>query len=127
MTSSIATNYKSVLCDIFDSEELKIESEYSRSIKKTIQEICEERNDKFEECFLKIKEDVVKAKDSNKEEHCYGKMYLHLAEELSKAIGKLSGIRYCGRYTWPSAALSSTSEPLTQKRIKRLLDSIVLL
>ena len=84
MASSIATNYKSVLRDIFDSEELKIESEYSRSIKTTIQEICEEGNDEFEECFLKVKEDVVKAKDSYKEEDCFGEMYLYLAEELPK-------------------------------------------
>ena len=39
---------------------------------------------------MKVKEDVVKAKDLYKEEHCFGEMYLYLAEELPKAIGKLS-------------------------------------
>ena len=32
----------------------------------------------------------MKAKDSNKVELCFGEMYLYLAEELPKAIGKLS-------------------------------------
>ena len=87
--ASIASKYKYVLHDIFKSEELKIDSKYSNSLKKTVQEICEKGNDKFKECFLQVQEDVFKevTKDStNKEEHCFRKLYLILSEKLPKAI-----------------------------------------
>ena len=89
MAYSIATNYKAVLRDIFDSEELKIDSEYSKSLKKSIQEICEGEDAEFERCFLDVQQAVANLK-TDKEEYCFDKMYLYLAEELPKAIEKSS-------------------------------------
>jgi len=43
-------NYRSVLYDIFDSEEFKVDLKYTDKLKKTVQQICEDGDREFEKC-----------------------------------------------------------------------------
>ena len=84
-------DYKSLLRDIFHSEELKIDSQYSKRLKDTIEKLCiNEENDKFNKCFVKVCKDIKEiTKDSKKKEPCFSKMYLYMTEKLSKTIEEL--------------------------------------
>ena len=46
---------KTVLCDIFDSEEFKIDSKYTE---KTIQHICKDGDEVFEKCYEQVRKEV---------------------------------------------------------------------
>ena len=43
-------DYRSVLRDICDSEELKIDSKNSKKIKETLQQLCLDGDGRFEKC-----------------------------------------------------------------------------
>ena len=53
-----ALDYKSVLRDIFDSEEMKIDSEYTEKLKRTVQRICEDGDGEFEKCYEQVRKEV---------------------------------------------------------------------
>ena len=80
MTMAVSSEYddcKTVLHDVFESEELKIQSDYSARIKQTVEEICTGTSNEFEECFLRVKKGVCAIKsESNVKEPCFRKMYL---------------------------------------------------
>ena len=68
-TSKIAMgDYKSVLRDIYLSEVLKIDSQYSKRLKDSIEKLCTAaKNDKFNKCFMKVCKDLITiTKDSKK-------------------------------------------------------------
>ena len=96
-------DYKSVLRDIYLSEELKIDSQYSQRLKDTIEKLCAAtaENDKFNECFMKVRKDLTAiTKDSKKKQPCFSKMYLYMTEKMHKAIEELPRdhkIQYYGR------------------------------
>ena len=60
-----SSDYISVVCDLWDSEELKIESEYSSSLKATVEKICSERSEIFEQCFEEVKEGIERVRAIN--------------------------------------------------------------
>ena len=82
-------NYKSVLRDIYLSEELKIDSLYSIRLKGTIERLCTAADDKFDKCFMKVCTDLAITKDSKKKQPCFSKMYLYLTENMHKALEEL--------------------------------------
>ena len=76
--------------DLWDSEELKIDSDYSSSLKAMVEKICKEKNDLFQRCFEEVKEDLAKARSDNPNSGDYfQRMYLYLAQELPKVLKKL--------------------------------------
>ena len=88
-----ALDYKSVLRDIFDSEEMKIDSEYTEKLKRTVQRICEDGDGEFEKCYEQVRkevEEVVATSKVNKKEQPYFRgMFLYIAEKLPKVIEDL--------------------------------------
>ena len=44
-------DYKSILRDICDSEELKVDSKYSKKTRETLQQLCLNGNERFEKCY----------------------------------------------------------------------------
>ena len=52
------SNYKDLLRDIYDSEELKIESERCRALKRMIEELCTRQNTVFLAVFQKLEKEV---------------------------------------------------------------------
>ena len=85
----VVSDYVSVLRDLLDSEELKISSSYSSSLKATIEKIVNERSEVFERCFLEVKEAVEKVRTCGKEQPYFRGMFLYLAQELPKILQKL--------------------------------------
>ena len=87
------SDYISVVRDLWDSEELKIESEYISSLKATVEKICSERSEIFEQCFEEVKEGIERVRAINsvesKEQPYFRGMYLYLAQELLGALEKL--------------------------------------
>ena len=83
-------DYKSILRDIYDSEELKIDSKYSKKIRETLQQLCLNGNERFEKCYQRVQKDlesVIKAsKEKKKEQPYFRGMFLYLAKELPKAL-----------------------------------------
>ena len=72
-------DYRSVLCDIFNSEAMKIDSSYTEKLKKTVQWICEDGDKKFEKCFERVRkeiEEVVTALEESKKEQ-QGYVFVH--------------------------------------------------
>ena len=55
----------SSLRDLWDSEEFKINSDISSSLKATVDKICREGNEMFEQCFEEVKEGLEKARTNN--------------------------------------------------------------
>ena len=90
----VVNDYKCIVRDLWDSEEFKINSKYSETLKNTVEKICSEGSAPFEQCFLEVTEAVermVKSNDGvNKEQPNFRDMYLYLAKELPKVLEKLS-------------------------------------
>ena len=89
-----ALDYKTVLRDIFDSEEFKIEPKYSEKLKKTIQRICEDGDEEFEKCYERVRkevEELVATSRVNKKEQPYyfRDMFLYMTEKLPKVLEDL--------------------------------------
>ena len=75
MASGFAvSDYRSIVRDLWDAEELKIKSNYSSSLKATIEKLCSERSEIFEKYFQEVKEGVARTH--------FQSMFLYLAQEL---------------------------------------------
>ena len=89
-----ALDCKTILRDIFDSEEFKIESNYSEKLKKTIQRICEDGDEEFEKCYERVRkevEELVATSRVNKKEQPYFRdMFLYTTEKLPKVLEDLT-------------------------------------
>ena len=51
-------SYKDILKDIYDSEEMKIESEWCKALKRTIDTLCTEENTTFYSLFKKVRKEI---------------------------------------------------------------------
>ena len=87
--------WKNILRDIYDSEELKIDSERSKELKGLLDQLCtaapEDTNLRlFQECFAAVDNDITQIKKeakTTKEERPYFKrMFLYQAQRLSPTI-----------------------------------------
>ena len=58
-----ASEMLSVLRDTFESEELKIDSVRSKTMKETINELCVKENEEFRAMFARIREDIEQRKN----------------------------------------------------------------
>ena len=89
MTSGVAvSDCISILRDLWDSEEFKINSDVSSSLKTTLDKICSEGNEMFVRYFEEVKLSVEKAK-SNNSGAFFQFMYMYLAQELPTVLEKL--------------------------------------
>ena len=62
----------------------------SSSSKATVEKICKEKNDLFQQCFKEVKEVLAKARSDNPDSSDdIQRTYLHLAQELPKVLKKL--------------------------------------
>ena len=92
MANITAEDFKVVLRDIYDSEEMKIDSTYTRTIRSTIEELCStsQRDKQFEQQYLTVLEAteriIKKAKTDKKEEPFFREMFLYLAEDLQCTV-----------------------------------------
>ena len=90
MAACTLVDYKSVLRDICDSEELKIDSKYSHKIKETLQKLCLDGDQRFEKCYERVRKElegvITASKDKNKEQPYFRGMFLYLAEKLPKVL-----------------------------------------
>ena len=93
MASGFAVNdYRSVLRDLWDAEELKIKSVYSSSLKATVERLCSERCEVFEKHFQAVKEGVARIRansDASEEQPHFRSMFLYLAQELPDILKKM--------------------------------------
>ena len=78
-----------ILRDIFYSEELKIDSDRAKALKKTIDSLCVDKNRHFNETFSFICEDIAKSKKERCSTNQYQAMYMYQAERLSSILKKL--------------------------------------
>ena len=88
-----ALDCKTVLRDIFDSEEFKIESKYFEKLKKTIQHICEDGDKEFEKRYERVRKEVelvATSRVNKKEQPYFREMFLYMAEELPKVLEDLT-------------------------------------
>ena len=81
-------DYISIVCDLWDSEELKIKSNYSSTLKATAERICNERSKVFEKCFEEVKTGIERQLRENKERPDFQSMYLYLVEVLPAILKK---------------------------------------
>lgn len=85
--------YRTVLRDIYELEELRIESEYSRKLKEIINQLCITCHEKFEECFIIIKSDIERikneAKSKRKEPPFARDLFLYMNSSLPSVIKHL--------------------------------------
>ena len=84
-------DYKNVLHDICDSEELKVDSKYSKKIKEALQRLCVDGNEMFEKCYERVRKEleevIATSKEKNKEQAYFRGMFLYqLVEELAKIL-----------------------------------------
>ena len=83
-------DYRSVLRDICDSEELKIDSKNSKKIKETLQQLCLDGDGRFEKCYERVRNElegvITASKQKNKEQPYFREMFLYLAEKLPKTL-----------------------------------------
>ena len=117
------TNYKGVLRDIYLSEELKIDSQYSMRLKGTIERLCTAADDKFDKCFMKVCTDLIAiTKDSKKKQPCFSKMYLYLTENMHKALEELPQ-EYRDPILWQVVsyiAIATTNIPMQLQLVRAL-------
>jgi len=91
--NSMAINeigYNDILRDIYDSEELKIESERCRALKGTIETLCTKENHTFIEVFEIWKEIDMKTKKIRlPSENLFQASYMFQVERLPVLLGQL--------------------------------------
>ena len=83
------SNYKDLLRDIYDSEELKIESERCRALKHTIDELCTRQNTAFLAVFQKLEKEIDVKKKSVGNGNLYRACYMYQVERLPVLVGQL--------------------------------------
>ena len=54
----VVSDYRSIVCYLWDAEELKINSRYSSSLKATIKKLCSNRCEIYEKYIVEVKEAV---------------------------------------------------------------------
>ena len=82
-------NYKDILRDVYDSEEVKIDSQRSKNIAKVIDQLCVSENCFFIETFSIVSKEVEKKKKEpaaicNSIQACY----MYQVERLPVVLGK---------------------------------------
>jgi len=73
-----AIDYKIILRDLWDSEELNIDSSYGQALKSKVERLCRDGDAVFERFFLKVQEvdKVVKSNKAKKEQPYFKAMSL---------------------------------------------------
>ena len=80
----------SVLWDIFESEELKIDSVRSKTMKEIINELCVKENEEFRAIFVRISEDIEERKKSKGWKESPQNVFSYVAEsELLTNLGEM--------------------------------------
>ena len=83
--------YKNILRDIYDSEEMKIESERCKVLKSTIDSLCTEENVAFYSVFKKIREEIdLERKKSSAKRNLFQACYMYQAERLPVVLQQLA-------------------------------------
>ena len=90
----VVSDYRSIIRDLWDAEECKIKSKHSALLKNTIERLCSERCEIFEQYFQIVKEGVEKIRrnSSTEEEQLqpdFQKMFLYLAQDLPDILKKI--------------------------------------
>ena len=86
----VVNDYRSIVRDLRDAEELKINSSYSSLLKTTIEK-CSERCETFEKYFEEVRDHVARVRANcnvRKEQPYFRSMFLYLAEELPDILKK---------------------------------------
>ena len=89
MASALMPEMLSILRDIYESEELKIDSVRSKTLKQTVDTLCVTENDSFRAMFVRIMEDMGQRKDLKGSPH---NIFVYIAERLPvllKDLGKV--------------------------------------
>ena len=111
-SDSLGTDdFKTLLRDIFYSEELRIDSQFAANLKEKLDELCrgqvpEEQSSTFQCCYTAVKLDVKAKKNAIRmrgagREISYKDIYLYQAEEVPKLLAK-----------FPSQLTDSLREPI---------------
>jgi len=82
-------SYNELLRDIYDSEELKIESERCRALKGTIEELCTRQNTAFLAVIEKLRKEIDVKKKSVGNGNLYKACYMYQVERLPVLVGQL--------------------------------------
>ena len=103
------SNMLNILRDIFESEELKIDSMRCNALKKTIDVLCVTENNSFKAMFLKISKDV----ESTNLKGSPGKVFIYLAEKLPvllKDLGEVIPGSITDPILWPAGQCCCQSQ-----------------
>ena len=87
----VVSDYRSIVRDLWDAEELKINSSYNSSLKATTEKLCSERCETFEKYFEEVREGAARVRancNARKEQPYFQSMFLYLAEELPDILKK---------------------------------------
>ena len=88
----VVSNYRSTVRDLWEAEELKINSSYSSSLKATTEKLCSERCETFEKYFEEVREGVTRVRadcNARKEQPYFRSMFPYLTEELPDILKKM--------------------------------------
>ena len=88
----VVSDYRSIVRDLRDAEELKINSSYSSSLKATIEKLCSERCETFAKYFQEVEKGVARIRansNAKKEQPHFRSMFLYLAEELPDILKRM--------------------------------------
>ena len=99
----VVSDYRSIVRDLWDAEELKINSSYSSSLKTTIEKLCSERCETFEKYFEEVREGVARVRancSARKEQPYFRSIFLYLAEELPDILKNEMPSHYSDPILW---------------------------
>ena len=88
----MVSDYRSVIRDLWEAEELKIKSKYSLLLKNTIERLCSQRCEIIEEYFQIVKGGVKKIRKNSsegEESPDFQSMFLYLAQDLPDMLKKM--------------------------------------
>ena len=84
------TKCKEILRDLYDSEELKIDSNRCRAIAKTIEMLCTDENTEFNAVFTEVAEEVEqRKKEPATIRNKFQSLYMYQVERLPVLLKKL--------------------------------------
>ena len=81
----VVSDYRSIVRDLWEAEELKINSSYSSSLKATTEKLSSERCETFEKYFEEVRANC----NARKEQPYFRSMFPYLAEELPDILKKI--------------------------------------
>ena len=84
-------SYKDILRDIYDLEEMKIESEQCKALKRTIDTLCTGENATFYSLFKKVREEIDLKKSAAKRNLFQAQRLPVLLQQLGKERPKDAG------------------------------------